>query len=162
MSIRTETPRGTGWRPGTAGRRNKAHRSLARHRFYQQGGAPASEQLFAQTAKGWLPVGRVEQRDGGKVLVKQVDSERHRLRKPPGYALECSTFDEARAAGVTVVEIHERDTGQTLTATIDAFERHGLRLTRGGFAPQIALPLSRWQVRDPKAPTLFDFEEALP
>jgi hypothetical protein len=85
-------------------------------------------------------------------LVKVVDSRLHRLRKPPAYALETSMITEAHERGVTEVEIRERDTGCVLTATLDAFERHGLRLTRGGFAPQVALPLSRWQVKDPHAP----------
>jgi len=111
--------------------------------------------LFANTARGWKPVGRVEQRGALLVLTKSIDSRKHRLYRPSGYALEQSVITEAESLRVAQVEITERDTGRILTAPLSAFRIHGLRLRRGGFARQICLPLARWQVVPSTQQSLF-------
>jgi hypothetical protein len=111
--------------------------------------------LFAQTAHGWRPVGRVEQRGGQRILTKNVDSHIHRLRAPAGYALEEQVISDAERAGVTLVEITERDTGRILRAPLSAFRLRGVRLQRGGFAAQRVLLLGDWTPSDKSQEALF-------
>ncbi len=116
---------------------------------------PPARALFAQTAKGWLPVGRIVQRGGQRVLVKTVDSRKHQLQRPPGYALEVQTLEQAARLGVSRVEIQEEDTGRSLSASIADFWEKGKPIQRGGFAPQRALPLAYWAINSPCQPQLF-------
>jgi len=150
----SKAPGGFAFEGRTAGR-EKRSRTLSRALYHEQDRAGRGEPVFARTAKGWLPVGHIEDRGGCKVLAKEVDSKRHRLRRPEGYALEGSVVEEARERGVSEVEIRERDTGRTLRAALDAFDTHGLPIARAGFAPQVVLPLARWQVEDPRQAALF-------
>jgi hypothetical protein len=91
-----------------------------------------------------MPVAEVIEQGGACILRKQVNSKKHRLHKPPGYALEESVIIEAEALGVTQVLLVERDTGRVLRAELRAFRDYGLRIERGGFAPQWVLPIERW------------------
>ena len=145
MNRMTERPWG---RPGSSNPRaqNGAAFAASRALYHGRSRAGRGEPVFARTAKGWVPVGHIEDRGGCKVLAKEVDSKRHRLRRPEGYALEGSVVEEARERGVSEVEIRERDTGRTLRAALDAFDTHGLPIARAGFAPQVVLPLARWAV----------------
>jgi hypothetical protein len=100
-------------------------------------------------------VGYIEERGGVRVFVKRADSRRHRLHSPPAYALEEAVLTELAGAGVVVVEVAEVDTGRLLRAPLRAFAEQGVPVHRGGFEAQVALPLARWQVADPRQVALF-------
>ena len=95
------------------------------------------------------------ERGGVRIFRKDVDSRRHRLHSPPAYALEEATLSELAAARVEVVEVAETDTGRVLRAPLRSFAEQGLPVRRGGFEPQVALPLARWQVEEPGQRALF-------
>lgn len=124
-------------------------------RFYHNRG-PEERAVFANTARGWRPVGHIVERGGVRFFVKQVDSRKHRLHSPPAYALEEATLQELTAARVQVVEVTETDTGRVLRAPLRAFAERGLPVHRGGFARQVALPLGCWTVEDPRQPALLE------
>jgi hypothetical protein len=97
----------------------------------------------------------VVERDGVRLFRKEVDSRRHRLHSPPAYALEEATLNELVGALVEVVEVRETDSGRVLRAPLRAFAERGVAVHRGGFDRQVALPLARWQVEDPRQGVLF-------
>jgi len=152
----TEAPSGFAFEGRAAGRTGRASRSFPREDYHEGGRGARGEPVFAQTARGWRPVGHITERHGVKVLGKEANSRRHRLRRPEGYALETAVIGELRERGVSLVEVHERDTGRTLRASIESFDAHGLRIARGGFAPQVVLPLARWSVEEKGQPALLE------
>jgi len=154
VSTRTEAPRCHAFQGPAAGRQVQGFGP--RSSFYPQRRERTSGELvFARTAKGWLPVGHIVERDGVRLFRKQVDSRRHRLHSPPAYALEEGTLAKLAAARVQVIEVREMDTGRVLRAPLRAFAEQGLPVRRGGFEAQVALPLARWQVDDPRQGVLF-------
>jgi len=114
--------------------------------YHGRSRAGRGEPVFARTARGWRPVGRIVERDGVRLFAKRVDSRLHRLLAPPAYALEEAVLRELAAARVQVVEVTEADTGRVLRAPVRAFAEQGLPVHRAGFDAQVALPLARWAV----------------
>ena len=92
-------------------------------------------------ADGRAIVGRVE----GDTFKKRLRSTVHMLRRPPAWAADLDTLDQAQAAGATRVEIKDLDTGKVYAADLADFYRHGVRVTRG-HGVQLALVLGRWSV----------------
>jgi len=84
----------------------------------------------------------------GGVLRKAVSASHHFLRVPPAIAFDTSILDAARQAGVSRVEVTDRETGRVYTAALADFDRWGVPINRG-FGEQRALPLARWQVTRP-------------
>lgn len=92
-------------------------------------------------ADGRAVVGRVE----GDTFYKRVRSTVHKLRRPPAWACDVESLDQAAAAGATRVEIFDGDTGRTCAAAIDDFYQHGIKVSRG-HGVQLALPMSFWSI----------------
>lgn len=86
-------------------------------------------------------VGRVE----GDTFKKRLRSTVHQLRRPPAWAADLDTLDQAQAVGATRVEIKDLDTGRIFSADLADFYRYGVRVTRG-HGVQLALVLGRWSV----------------
>lgn len=82
---------------------------------------------------------------GDGTFVKRVHSSRHMLQKPPAWALDVGSLQQAKKAGATAVELHDGDTGVIYSASISLIERRGFAVDRGHGA-QVALPLALWQV----------------
>ena len=87
------------------------------------------------------PIGHVK----GGVYRRAMRSTVHQLKKPPAWAADLDTLDQARAAGAAWVELFDRDTGTTYRAALVEFYRRGLRIDRGHGA-QLALPLAAWEI----------------
>jgi len=156
MNGPTEALSGFAFEGRAAERTGRASRSFPPGDYHAAGRGARGEPVFAQTARGWRPVGHITERHGVKLLGKEANSRVHRLRRPEGYALETAVIGELRKRGVSLVEVHERDTGRTLRASIESFDAHGLRIARGGFAPQVVLPLARWSVEEKGQPALLE------
>ena len=62
--------------------------------------------------------GRVVAVIDGEALFKKVDSKKHMLRKPPSWAFDRATIEEAQDAGATRIEVWASDKGITYTATM--------------------------------------------
>lgn len=76
----------------------------------------------------------------------------HLLQRPRAWAADLDALDQARAAGASMVEIFDRDTGATYRADLADFYRRGVTVNRG-HGPQLALPLACWQVTGGRAST---------
>lgn len=83
-------------------------------------------------------VGRITP-DG--VYTKRLDPARHKLRQPSGWAVDADHLSlDWRSVRI------ETTSGETWTASKDAFLAHGVRLNRG-FGEQVCLPDAFWSVR---------------
>jgi hypothetical protein len=86
-------------------------------------------------------VGRVR----GNVFSKRLRSSRHLLRLPRAWALDARSLRDAETAGAKFVEIQDRDTGQTYSASTARIRERGFTVDRG-HGRQIALLLEEWAV----------------
>lgn len=68
----------------------------------------------------------------------------HMLRRPPAWAKDIVTLEQALACGASVIAIHHEGTVYSV-AIATMFER-GFRFNRG-YGEQIALPLAHWMSR---------------
>ena len=97
--------------------------------------AAAGSQVYSQQGR---VVGRITP-DG--VYVKRLDPARHKLRQPSGWAIDAEHLSlDWRSVRI------ETTSGETWTASKDAFLAHGVRLNRG-FGEQVCLPDAFWSVR---------------
>jgi len=86
----------------------------------------------------------------GQTLRKRVRASVHMLRRPPGWAVDQSILEGAKADGAKLVEVTDTETRKVYVASLEAFDQHGLRFNRG-FGDQIALPLAHWRVESADA-----------
>lgn len=97
-------------------------------------------------ADGRAVIGRVE----GDTFFKRARSTVHMLRRPPAWACDVDTLDQAQAAGAVWVELADHDTGATYRVDLVEFYRRGKAINRGHGA-QLALPLACWTVTGGRA-----------
>jgi len=90
----------------------------------------------------------------GKTVRKFIRGSKHFLRKPPAVATDEAILLEAKAAGFTVLEVVDTETGVVYTAAIERVLAEGIAISRG-FGEQRALRLERWARRDPRQLGLF-------
>jgi hypothetical protein len=88
-----------------------------------------------------------------RVFRKRCRAE-HVLHSPPAVAIDEAVLLRLHQLGCKRVEVELVESGRTLTAPFSAFE-NGIRLDRG-HGEQIALPLCRWRVEEPRQPALFE------
>jgi len=82
----------------------------------------------------------------GDCLKKQVDGSRHFMRKPAGIAFDAAILEAAERAGVRVVWVRDRETGDTYTCQLADFAQHAVKVDRG-FGLQYCQPFTFWRVR---------------
>lgn len=76
---------------------------------------------------------------------KSVRESRHLLRLLPGWAVDIEDLHAAEAAGVHMLELHDRETGAVYRVELSVFRECGLEIDFG-FGPQMALALEHWDV----------------
>jgi hypothetical protein len=79
------------------------------------------------------------------VFRKTAQASRHMLRRPPAWALDIASLDEAEALGAARVRIRDTESGRLYLAPISLIRHDGFRLNRG-HGQQLALGLEFWQV----------------
>lgn len=79
----------------------------------------------------------------GDVFYKVAKGSIHMLRRPPGWALDTSTIDDAEAAGASKIQILDLETGRTYRTAISTIRSRGFQLDRG-YSIQRCLPLQFW------------------
>jgi len=92
-------------------------------------------------------VGSVRMVGGRLTFLKFVTPELHQLRHPPAWATDWEALHRARRAGAEFLCLRERNSSRKWWSTLDAFQKHGLTLSRG-HGEQVALPLKFWRVED--------------
>ena len=81
-------------------------------------------------------------RDGA--YVKYVNGCKHKLRKPPAWAVTKSAIDQIRNE-VNIIIIHDNDDGKEWSVSMETFLDKSFTICRGGFEPQLALVLNYWR-----------------
>ncbi|MFZ5809446.1 MAG: hypothetical protein ACOY16_09230 [Chloroflexota bacterium] len=82
-------------------------------------------------------------------LRKRIVGSRHILRQPPAIAFARQIIDYVRSQDCQRIEVVDTERGVVYTASFPTFLEFGIPIERGGFEPQIALPLRYWKVRLP-------------
>ena len=95
-----------------------------------------------------LPNGQVIGWFDGDTFMKAVCGSKHRLRKPPAWAIDASVFDKEVRSRATQIIIWDKESDTKWKTSVETFDRHKGTLDRG-FGRQYFLPLSRFQVVHP-------------
>lgn len=67
----------------------------------------------------------------GNRFIKQVVGSRHRLIRPPAWAIDAEAFDtEVRPNAIAIVVI-DKETGREYRASTEHFAKHAFRFNRG-------------------------------
>ncbi|MFC1967851.1 hypothetical protein ACFLVX_00460, partial [Chloroflexota bacterium] len=84
--------------------------------------------------------------DGNK-FIKTVVGSRHRLRRPPAWALDAGAFDQEVRPNATEVIVIDKETGVEYHASVETFDQLKGELDRG-FGRQYFLTLNHWQTKN--------------
>jgi len=118
--------------------------SYQRFRSSSRAPKPKGRTLTVMTPQGPKPVGFLEDRDGRLVLVRDVDVQRHLLRRPePAWAVDARGLREAQTLGADRVEVRDAKRGDVWYSPLDYILSAGRHFDRG-WGEQVALPLTRW------------------
>lgn len=82
----------------------------------------------------------------GQVFHKNVVASKHMLRKPPAWAFDVDTLDQAEEAGAKWVQLRDVEGGREYVAAIGYIRANGFAVSRG-HGKQIALPLGSWKLK---------------
>ena len=88
--------------------------------------------------------GRVVAVLDGQTLIKKVVAAQHMLRKPPSWAFDAATIEDALSGNATSIEVWATDEGIIYTSTMPHFLTYSFALDRG-HSPQLAMPLRYWK-----------------
>lgn len=82
----------------------------------------------------------------GQVFHKNVVASKHMLRKPPAWAFDVDTLDQAEEAGAKWVQLRDVEGGREYVVPIATIRARGFLVTRG-HGRQVALGLGHWQLQ---------------
>jgi hypothetical protein len=80
-------------------------------------------------------------------FIKNLNSDKHFLKKPPAIAFDISSLNNASISGAVYVKINDTKTDDIYTASIKNIFRKGFEFNRG-FGKQVALPLQMWHIKN--------------
>lgn len=81
----------------------------------------------------------------GDTFIKPVIGSKHRLLKPPAWAVDSEAFDHQIKTMATMFRVEDKETDVVYEVSVAYFDEHKGQLDRG-FGRQYFLPLSRWKV----------------
>jgi hypothetical protein len=80
---------------------------------------------------------------------KRIKFSKHALRTPPALALSVESPNQAEQVGAREIEITDIESGRVYSCSIEYFKQYAFPVRRGGFEPQLALVLQRFDVTSP-------------
>ena len=80
---------------------------------------------------------------------KKIKFSKHALRTPPALALSVESLNQAEQVGAREIEIADLESGRVYSCSIEYFKQYAFPVQRGGFEPQMALVLQRFDVTSP-------------
>lgn len=83
------------------------------------------------------------------IFKKSILGSRHILHKPPAIALSVESLTQAEHVGAHEIEITDKESGRVYSCSIEHFKEFAFPIQRGGFEPQLALPIGRFDVTSP-------------
>ena len=82
----------------------------------------------------------------GDTFKKTIKGSKHILHTPPALALAVESLEQAKRAGARQIVVTDAETGRVYRVSLEYFYKHSFNIRRGGFEPQLALPLDHWEV----------------
>lgn len=107
---------------------------------YSKAGCTACQRQTVMSYDGRI-IGYLE----GDTFVKPVIGSKHRLLKPPAWAVDSMAFDQQIKTAATMFRVEDKETDTVYEVPVVYFDQHKGVLDRG-FGRQYFLPLSRWKV----------------
>lgn len=101
--------------------------------------------IYAYPPQGRRWVGKVI----GNRFIKTIDLSEHLLLEPKGIGFDDSTLVDAKQAGATLAEIHDRNSQKVFYAPISTIQTKGIPIDRG-WGIQTVLQLSYWSLEPPE------------
>lgn len=83
------------------------------------------------------------------VFKKSIIGSRHILRKPRAIALAVESLCQAEQVGASEIQITDKESGSVYSCSIEHFKEYAFPIQRGGFEPQLALPIERFITSTP-------------
>ncbi len=83
------------------------------------------------------------------VFTKSIFGSRHILRKPRAIALAVESLTQAEQVGAHDIQITDKESGWVYSCSIEQFKEYAFPIQRGGFEPQLALPIERFITSTP-------------
>jgi hypothetical protein len=68
------------------------------------------------------------------------------LRTPPSIALSIESLEQAEKFGASEIQVTDVETGRIYSCSIEHFKKYAPPIQHGGFEPQLALPLERFDI----------------
>jgi len=93
--------------------------------------------------------GRVVGEVVGEVFKKNISGSRHILHKPRAIALSVESLNQAEKVGALEIQITDKENGDLYACPFERFKEYAFPIQRGGFEPQMALTLDRFDVSSP-------------
>lgn len=93
--------------------------------------------------------GRVVGKVVGDVFKKNISGSRHILHKPRAIALSVESLTQAEKVGAQEIQITDKESGALYACPFERFKEYAFPIQRGGFEPQMALTLDRFDVTSP-------------
>ena len=90
--------------------------------------------------------GRVVGQILDRVFVKEVYGNKHMLRQPIAWAIDCDIFDRVVAPNCLSIHIIDKDTGYRYICGVPSFREKSVRINRK-YGDQYYLELVHWIVR---------------
>ncbi|MAH48843.1 hypothetical protein CMI37_23650 [Candidatus Pacearchaeota archaeon] len=109
----------------------------------------------------YLPDGKKIGYFEGDALIKEVNGSKHRLMRPPAWALDAAIFEEQVKTNAREIIIWDKETDIKYRASVEHFDKQKHVLDRG-FGKQYFLMLSKWQVIEPNGNGPHQLAFALP
>jgi len=79
-------------------------------------------------------------------FIKPVLGSKHRLKRPPAWAIDAEAFDRKVKPNATKIVVRDRETGLEYHCLVEVFDRLKAELDRG-FGRQYFLTLNHWEVK---------------
>lgn len=79
-------------------------------------------------------------------FIKPVLGSKHRLKRPPAWAIDAEAFDREVEPNATKIVVRDRETGLEYHCLVEVFDRLKAELDRG-FGRQYFLTLNHWEVK---------------
>ena len=90
--------------------------------------------------------GRVVGKIQDKVFLKEAYGNKHMLRKPIAWAIDCDIFDRVVKPLCYSIQITDKDTGHKYIVGVKTFNENKQKINRK-YGDQYYLELIHWQVR---------------
>lgn len=93
--------------------------------------------------------GRIVGEVASGIFKKSILGSRHILHKPRAIALSVESLTQAEQFGASEIQITDKESKWVYSCSVEHFKEYAFPIQRGGFEPQLALPIERFITTTP-------------